>query len=343
MDDPIRVIQYGVGVMGSAILRLLSEKPWVKIVGAIDIDPAKIDQDVGTIVGLNSEIGVKVAFPPEEVIGKVSADVVLHATTAFMEEAYGQILRAVTHRMNVITVAQELFYPIGANVQQRDRLDEHAKARGVTVLATGVNAGFAMDMLPIFMSGVCGEVERVRVRRVIDFSYYGPSTMREIGAGLLRAEVERGMRQGTMGHIGLAESAAMIAACLGWKLNEVEQIEEPIVSRSQREAPLLTIRPGTVCGFRQRLYGKKEGKVRITLEVIGIVAPRPHEDDVDMGDYVMIEGTPNVEVVIPGQIAQRGVLATAASVVNLIPKVLVAPSGFVTMKDLPMPSLWAGP
>lgn len=343
MDDPVRVIQYGVGAMGSSIIQLLSEKPWVKIVGAIDIDPEKIGRDVGAVAGLEGEIGVKIAFPPEEVIGKATADVVLHATTAFMDEAYGQILRAVMHRMNVITIAEELFYPIGANVQRAGQLDEQAKARCVTVIAVGVNAGFAMDMLPILMSGVCWEVERVLVRRVVDLSHYGPGTMRQIGAGLLRADVEKGMQEGRMGQIGLAESAAMIAACMGWDLDEMEQSKEPLVSHSQRETPFASIRPGTVCGFQQKVYGKKAGQTLVTLEMIGIVAPRPHEDDVDMGDYAMIEGKPNVEIMIPGQIAQRGALATAASVVNLIPKVLIAPSGFLTLKDLPVPSLWARP
>jgi hypothetical protein len=342
MQDTVRVIQYGVGVIGSSVIQLLSEKPWVKIVGAIDIDPVKIGRDVAVVAGLENEIGVKVVFPPEEVIGKVAADVVLHATTAFMDEAYGQILRAVTHRMNVITLAQELFYPIGSNAKRADRLGEQAKARGVSVLATGVNGGFVTDMLPVFMSGVCWEIDRVRVRRVIDFSHYGPTTMREIGAGLPRGEVERGMRQGGMGQVGLCESVAMIAACLGWELDEIEQTKEPIVSHSQREAPFVTIRPGTVCGFRQRVCGKKAGAALIVLDMIGVIESRPHEDDVDMGDYIMIEGKPNIEIMIPGQIAQRGALAAAASLVNLIPKVLIAPSGFLTMKDLTMPSLWSG-
>jgi len=37
----IRVIQYGVGPIGAALLRLLREKKAIEVIGAIDSDPAK--------------------------------------------------------------------------------------------------------------------------------------------------------------------------------------------------------------------------------------------------------------------------------------------------------------
>src|SRR5688572_12814513 len=38
----IKVAQFGLGPIGVESLRLLANKPWASIVGAVDIDPAKI-------------------------------------------------------------------------------------------------------------------------------------------------------------------------------------------------------------------------------------------------------------------------------------------------------------
>lgn len=43
-----------------------------------------------------------------------------------------------------------------------------AKENNVTVLGTGVNPGFCMDTFPIVMTGVCQNVEHIRVARIQD-------------------------------------------------------------------------------------------------------------------------------------------------------------------------------
>ncbi|HEV8660687.1 MAG TPA: dihydrodipicolinate reductase, partial [Thermoanaerobaculia bacterium] len=62
MNQPqrISVAQYGIGPIGAEIARLLLTKPWIKLVAAIDIDPKKIGRDVGEVIGLKKEVGVKV-------------------------------------------------------------------------------------------------------------------------------------------------------------------------------------------------------------------------------------------------------------------------------------------
>ncbi|HEX8152078.1 MAG TPA: hypothetical protein VF698_03085, partial [Thermoanaerobaculia bacterium] len=57
---PISVAQYGIGPIGAEIARLLLTKPWIKVVSAVDIDPNKIGRDLGEVIGLGREVGVKV-------------------------------------------------------------------------------------------------------------------------------------------------------------------------------------------------------------------------------------------------------------------------------------------
>jgi 4-hydroxy-tetrahydrodipicolinate reductase len=197
-----------------------------------------------------------------------------------------------------------------------------------------------MDMVPIMLTGVCWTVTCVRVRRVVDFSPYGPDEMQHIGAGRPPQDFLSGVVDGTIGHIGLLESATMIAAALGWSLDTLSQRKVPIVSAVRRQTPFVVVEPGTVCGFRQSVTGTRRGKPVIELEMIGLVAPDPAIDGVELGDWTRIEGEPNVECHVKGEVAQKGGLATAAIAVNMIPRVLNAPPGFHTARDLPFPSAW---
>src|SRR2546429_5423447 len=84
--SPIPVAQYGIGPIGAEIARLLLSKPWVKLVAAVDIDPKKIGKDVGEVIGLEREVGVKVT---PEVEGK--PEVVCHSTGSRLHEVTGQL------------------------------------------------------------------------------------------------------------------------------------------------------------------------------------------------------------------------------------------------------------
>jgi 4-hydroxy-tetrahydrodipicolinate reductase len=96
----------------------------------------------------------------------------------------------------------------------------------------------------------------------------------------------------------------------------------------------MEIEPGLVCGFRRTYYGVKNGQVVITLDTIGMVDPEG--DGFETGDATFIEGEPNVDLVIRGEIAQKAGLATVAHAVNAIPQVMEAKPGLVTVRDLPV-------
>ncbi len=332
----IRVLQYGVGAMGSLMVQLLATRNDVSIVGGIDIDPAKVHRDLGDVANIGRRFGVNVEEPGA--LRKITADVALHATTAYAEEAYPIISSLIDQRLNVITIAQELFFPLGENIKIAAKLDRQAKRAGVRVTAAGINPGFILDVLPIVCSMPCWSVERVCGRRVVDFSPYGPDEMRHMGAGLTTQEFVERARAGKIGHIGLLESAAMIAQSVGLNVDELKQTKSPIVSRRARTTAFVTVPAGRVCGFRQSVHGNASGTERISLEMIGILAPGP--DDAALGDYFRIIGTPSVDVSTKEEIAQKGGLGTAAIAVNTIPRLLQAPTGFHPSNQLSMPSIW---
>lgn len=336
----LRIVQYGVGAMGSNMVKLLQSKSSAQIVGAIDIDPAKIGKDLSEVANLNKPAGVKITYPPEDVLDDGPIDVVLHATTAFLNDAYPQILAILERKANVITICQELFFPLGKNREMAMEIDRKVREMGVSITSVGINPGFIMDIVPIVCSVPCWEVKRVFVQRVVDFSPYGPDEMRHIGAGLSPQEFQEGVKQGVIGHIGLLETTAMVAHCLGILTDELRQTKEPIITKKQRTSRFITIAPGNVCGFRQNVAGIRNGETLLDFRMIGIVCPDSEEDGVTLGDYTRIEGTPNVDITIKEEIAQKGGLGTAAVAVNMIPRILNAPPGFHTMNTLALPHIW---
>ena len=340
--EEIKVVVYGVGAMGSNMVRLLQTKPDVRVVGAIDWDEKKIGRDLGELTGLGKELGVRVSYPPERVLGKVKADLVLQATTAFLDEAYEQIMKALEQRINVVTICQELFFPLLKNVPRAEEIDRKAREKNVRVTAVGINPGFIMDIVPILCSTPCWNLESVFVRRVVDFAPYGPDEMRHIGANLSTREFLEGVKQGTIGHIGLLETTAMVGHCLGFEIDELRQTKEPIVTQKGRRSHFIEIAPGRVCGFRQNVAGYSSGARALDFQLVGIVSPDREEDGVEMGDYARINGTPSLDIVIKEEISQRGGLGTAGVAVNCIPRLMSAPPGFHTMNRLVLPHIWTG-
>lgn len=340
--EELRIVVYGVGAMGSNMVRLLQGKPDVRIVGAIDWDEKKIGRDLGELTGLGKDLGVKVTYPPENVLGRVRAHLVLQATTAFLDEAYGQIMSVLERRMNVVTICQELFFPLLNNVSRAEEIDKEARERGVRVTAVGINPGFIMDLVPILCSTPCWEIESVFVRRVVDFSPYGPDEMKHIGANLTTAEFLDGVKNGTIGHIGLLETAAMVGHCLGFEIDELRQTKEPIVTRRGRRSRFIEIAPDRVCGFRQNVAGFAGGTRMLDFQMVGIVSPDREEDGVEMGDYARINGIPSLDISIKEEIAQKGGLGTAGVAVNSVPRLMSASPGFHTMDTLTLPHIWGG-
>ncbi|MBW2063173.1 MAG: hypothetical protein JRI95_16645 [Deltaproteobacteria bacterium] len=199
-----------------------------------------------------------------------------------------------------------------------------------------------MDIVPIVCSLPCWEIKKIHVRRMVDFSPYGPDEMSHIGAGLSASEFREGVRNQTIGHIGLLESSAMVAHCLGLQINELKQTKEPMITQKGRISPFATIPQGRVCGFKQEVMGFQDKNEKLRFTLMGIVSPDRDEDGVELGDYARIDGTPSVDITIKEEISQKGGLGTAGVAVNMIPRVLEARPGFSTMNTLLLPHIWTG-
>jgi len=330
--EKLRVVLYGVGAMGGRIAKLLLGKDGVEVVGAVDAAPEKAGRDLGEVLGLVKRMGVKVSDDPEAVFSEVRADVVVHATTSFLKDVYPQIAKVLEHGVNVVSTCEELVYPYVAEPELARKLDKLAKDHGVTVLGTGINPGFLMDTLPITLTAVCQKVKGIKVTRVMNAATRRAPFQKKIGAGLTVDDFRQRMEKGEItGHVGLEQSIAMIADALGWKLDKIEaDPAEPVMAEKGVESDVVRVEAGRVAGLRQRARGVRDGREVVTLDFQAYIGAEEEHDS------ITIEGTPNIHEKISPCV--HGDLGTAAIVVNSIPKVLNAPPGLATMKDLSLPS-----
>lgn len=329
--DPVKVAVWGYGSMGSGMAGLVSRKAGAELVAIIDADPVK--------VGTAGAGGVVVAADARRALAQTRPNVVLLATSSFLADVVGPIETALAAGAHVITIAEEMSEPWAADERLADRIDEAARRAGRTVLGTGVNPGFILDTLIIALTAVCQDVTRIEAHRINDLSPYGPTVLSTQGVGTTLEEFERGIREGKIfGHIGFPQSARLIARAVGWELDEVKEERVPIVSRTRRAARHVTVLPGQVAGCEHRVVGRGGGR-----DLIRLVHPQqvlPGAEGVATEDHVHIQGTPEIDLTIRPEVP--GGVATQAIAVNMIPKVMTARAGLLTMIDLPVPAAVLG-
>lgn len=341
-ENRIGVVQLGLGPIGQGVVRRLLGMPGVRVVGAFDPAPDKAGRDVGELVGA-AEVGVRIRprFDAREAPGALVA---VHCTGSRLEAVVDQLLELVDAGLSVISTCEELAWPWYHHPEPARTLDRAARQAGVTVLGTGVNPGFVMDLLPLVTTTVCTSVEHVYARRVVDASRRRGPLQRKIGSGLDVEEFRRQVREGHVGHVGLPESAALVAAGLGWRPERIDHTVEPLVAEQPVETEWVSVRPGQVQGLFQVATVHAAGRERIRLELWMALRPPAFPETPGGGaggfDQVRIAGEPPVELVVPGGIF--GDTATVAAVTNAIPRVVEAPPGLLSVKDLPPAGWWAG-
>ncbi len=327
-------MHFGLGPIGAAIVKQVAARPGFKIVGAVDIDAAKIDRDLGDVVGLPKRLNVTVSGDAAKALKKAKPHVVVLCTSSSIRKVMPQIETILKSKTPIVSTTEELSYPGYTHIRQARAIHALAKKAKVAVLGTGVNPGFAMDALPIALTAVCERVDRVVVHRVQDARIRRLPFQQKIGAGLTTEQFQKKVDDGSVRHVGLTESIAMIADALGWTLDRISDDIQPKLASVTISSEFLAVDPGYVCGIIQDGVGYRKGEPVIKLHMEAYLGSPETYDSVE------IEGSPNLSMKVAGGI--HGDVATASIVVNSIPKVLAAPAGLHTMRDLPLPSFFPG-
>ncbi|MGH4137439.1 2,4-diaminopentanoate dehydrogenase [Clostridium sp.] len=336
MKNKVRVVVWGLGVMGSGIAKMVLSKSGFTIVGAIDMDPSKTGKKLYEVLGVksNEDNSCIVTKDAEDVIKKGYADVCLMATASFTKVVFPLIKMAAEAGMDIVTTAEEMSYPRALDPELSDEMDRIAKKNKISILGTGVNPGFIMDLVAIMLTGVSDTVDSIKATRVNDLACFGKAVMVEQGIGLKKEEFIQGVKDNTIdGHVGFLQSFGMFEEAFNIKLNNIRQEKSPILTTIPRSTDIVTVKAGDVAGCRQLGYANLGDKLFVTMEHPQQI--KPEMEDIDTGDYITINGVPNLNLQIKPEIP--GGIATIAICVNMIPLVMNSEPGLKTMLDLPVP------
>jgi len=242
------------GRIGSAVARHITEAGQrLELVGRCGHRPGQVPAATwADVIGLGRQLGFPVASRLSDLLAHTKADAVIHTTSSYFDlfkrsdcRDHGCRARRRDHRRGAVLSV------VGPPCRGCRRSTHAAKRAGKTVLGTGVNPGFVMDALPLFLTGICQRVDRIAVTRVIDASTRRGPVPSQDRLGVDRRGVQSRMAAGRMGHVGLPESVGMVFDTLGKKLDRYESSVEPVVAGHVVETKHFTVQPGQVMGLKQ--------------------------------------------------------------------------------------------
>ena len=324
-----QIAMVGLGATGRAMAQSLLQRTDVEIVGAADRNPAVVGTDLGTLVG-SAATGVTVVDDPA---GLPQADLAIVATTSDLNHVADTLVPLLERGYNVMSICEELAYPWSSHPEISRRLDDTAKAHGVTVLGTGANPGVLMDTLPLLLTALTQRVDRVFIRRRTNMSRYG-AILSKFGLGLTPEQFSTAQESGdVVGHYGFEQSISALASGLGWTLEAIEvgRVSPAVVSEITRVGDHVTIERGQIAAVTHAARGLCGGRAVIDLEIMfGFFDP---SDSLTAGDDYRIEGADQV-IELTSLTGFESFVSTIAAAVNAVTAVIDAPSGFLSMGDL---------
>jgi 4-hydroxy-tetrahydrodipicolinate reductase len=253
----IRVTHFGLGPIGAAIVKQVAARPGFKIVGAIDIDPAKLGRDLGEVVGVSKKLGVKVSGDAAKALKSSKPDVVVLCTSSSIKKVLPQIEAILKSRTPIVSTTEELSYratPHAAGAED-SRAGEEGEGGGAwDRRQSGFRDGRAADRAD----------GRVRARRPHHrASRPGRADpplpfQQKIGTGLTPEQFQKKVDDGSVRHVGLTESIAMIADAMGWTLDRITDDIQPKIASVPVASEFLAVDPGYVCGIVQDGHGYRK-------------------------------------------------------------------------------------
>jgi 2,4-diaminopentanoate dehydrogenase len=308
----LRVLHLGLGEIGKRTIEvILAQRSALKLVGVVDVNPELAGRDLREIMDGRAEgvPALKVAGSLGEVLARTKADVATLCTGSRTVDVRATLEELMAAGVHVVSTCEELSFPELRAAKIAAALDRKARRAGVAILGTGVNPGFAMDAFALACTGPCREVRSMHIVRSLDARQRREQLQKKVGAGMTVAAVNALIRKKAIGHVGLGESIAMIAAGLGWKLESIREKFTPVVAEKPVASEFFKVRRGEVRGLHMVAAGFVDGKKKIFLDLTMALGAETF-------DEVRIEGVPTLTVRtttgFPGDSSTVGILVNCA-------------------------------
>jgi hypothetical protein len=345
-----RVVVWGTGFVGRMVIAEIARHPEFELVGVGVHDPDKVGRDAGELAGIGP-LGVRATDDVVDLVA-LRPDAVAHygPTAAHARENIEVITSFLNAGIDVVSTAMTPWVWPAAPANPPNWIqpvEEACRVGGASCFTTGIDPGFANDLFPLTLMGLCSEVRSVRALELLDYTNYEGDYETEMGIG--RPPEEKSILEiPEVLILAWAPTVPMMADAVGAHLDDVTTTWEKWVTDRPIETARGRVEPGHVAAIRFTINGMIGGEARICLEHVNRVGegsaphwPTGHESDVYR---VEIVGTPSITQETAFRFtdgsgrdaAAAGCLATGLRALNAIPAVNDLPAGWVTPLDLPL-------
>lgn len=354
---------WGPGSMGVIALRGVIDHPQLQLVDLVVHSDAKAGRDAGELCGTDP-VGVLATQDPAAMLAG-EADVVVYAAAANLRplEAVADMVSILRAGKNVVSCSVvPLVFPAGPGPELAaftEPLRQAALDGGVSFFTTGIDSGFANDVLPLVLSGVSRVIESIRVTEMFNYATYPDrAAVYEILGFGQPPEVTPFAAAPGIFTFGWGPVLYQLAAGLDIKLDRIEENVERVPTTESFDTPTGHIAAGTIAAMRSTLTGYVGDTATLVLDHVTRMRddiapdwPQPHisiePKDLGYGPAsgrglyrVEIEGSPSMrcefEMADDRDHDLGARMAGASRMVNAIPAVCAAPPGLLSALDLPL-------
>ena len=338
MNRKIKVVQYGAGKMSKYTMRYVYEHGG-EIVGAIDINPAIIGKDIGSIMETEPKnVFVSSIEDAEKVLTQTNPDICIVTTMSLIKDVRDALYLCAKLGINAITTCEEAFYPENSSPSITCELDELAKKNNCTITGSGYQDVYWGNLITT-LAGSSNKITMIKGSSSYNVEEYGIALAKAHGAGLDLNSFEREVAASD----NISDEARKELILKGdflpsymWNTNgwladklglTVERQVQKCVPTTYKEDIYsstldMTIKKGDATGMSAVVTTYTKEGIIIESECIGKVYSK---EDYDKNEWALI-GEPNTQVVIS---RPSTVELTCASIVNRIPDVINAVPGYV--------------
>ena len=356
----LKVGVWGPGSMGLIALRGVIDHPRLQLVDLVVHSDAKAGRDAGELCGVGP-VGVVATTDPAAMLAG-DADAVVYAAAANLRpleavEDMASILRAGKNVVSCSVVP--LVFPDAVEPGFTQPLRHAALAGGVSFFTTGIDSGFANDVLPLVLSGVARSIESIRVTEMFNYATYpDKAAVYDILGFGQPPEVTPFAAAPGIFTFGWGPVLHQLAAGLDIKLDRIDETVERVAADESFDTPTGHIAAGTIAAMRSTLTGYVQDDATLVLDHVTRMRddiapdwPQPNisiqPNDLGYGAAsgrglyrVEIEGSPTMrcefEMAEDHDHDLGARIAGASRMVNAIPAVCAAPPGLLSALDLPL-------
>ena len=319
-----QVAIYGAGQYALESVRIMHRKGW-DIVAAYNRAGEKVGRDIGELAGIEP-LGVLVEDCEDADYGSSGANIAIHSVADRLDYNWPGHQRLLGAGINVICHGGESNFPWGSRPELAGRLDELAKAHGVTFTGTGI-WDYSRIWSGLLAAGSASELTGLIHRTLTNGEAAGLELLKVCG-GTLTLEEFSELNEGLLAGIYKTVPHQVLWA-LGLEVTDVSEEREPILDSEPVFSNALgaNIEPGICLGTRITTRVRtREGINATSINELRVLKPGEKEHMV-----WEVQGRPETVIRVDRTDSMH---SSAACMVNRVPDVLNAEPGIQVISQL---------